>query len=167
MATYQEILRAIAASGADYVWIGLNAASVYGSTLVSYDFDFFIRPEPAHLDKAREAFRKLGMVETFPKVASVNLIATEATDTFDDPHGGPAVDLITAISGPSFDEVWKGHQSADFQGLRVRVASLEHIIASKRAAGRDKDLYAIKRLKEDLGGEVREARARYRTRRAK
>jgi Nucleotidyl transferase of unknown function (DUF2204) len=167
MSTYQEILRAIEGSGADYVWIGLSAAGAYGSTLVSYDFDFFVRPDAAHLDKARAAFRKLGLTETHPKVASANLILSEATVTFNDPYGGPAVDLMTKISGPSFDEVWRGQNHTDFQGIRVRIASLEHIIASKRAAGRDKDLYVIARLKKELGGEVREAKARYRVRRKK
>ncbi|MBI5394732.1 MAG: hypothetical protein HZA91_05475 [Verrucomicrobia bacterium] len=167
MATYQQILRAIEESGADYAWMGLNAAGAYGSTLVSYDFDFFVRPEPEHLDKARAAFRALGMQESFPNVAAGNLIAGEVTTTFSDPYGGPLVDLMTKISGPSFDEVWRDHQYVEFAGLRVRTASLEHIIASKRAAGREKDLYAIKRLREELGGEVKEAPVRYRTRKRK
>ena len=167
MATYQQILQAIEASGADYAWMGMNAAAVYGSTLVSYDFDFFVRPEPDHLDKVRAAFRAMGMQETQSKVSSGNLIAAEATTTFSDPYAGPTVDLLTHISGPSFEEVWRDHRHIEFGGLRVRVASLEHIIASKRAAGREKDLYVIKRLKKELGDEVKEARARYRTRRAK
>jgi len=111
MLTYREILQAVSDSEADYAWIGLMAAGVYGSTLTSLDFDFFIRPDPAHLDKARAAFRKLGMSE-----------------------------------------------------LHARVASLEHIIASKLAAGREKDLYTVKRLAEDLGLELKKAPAKYRVR---
>jgi hypothetical protein len=48
--------------------------------------------------------------------------------------------------------------------LHARVASLEHIIASKLAAGREKDLYTVKRLAEDLGLELKKAPAKYRVR---
>jgi hypothetical protein len=164
MLTYREILQAIADSGADYAWIGVSAAGVYGSTLSSVDFDFFIRPDPAHLDKARAAFRKLGMAELHAKVASANLILMETTDSFSDPAGGPTVDLLNKISGPSFDEVWGQHQIHQFEGLALRVASLEHIIASKLAAGREKDRYTVKRLADDLGLELKEAPAKYRVR---
>jgi len=75
--------------------------------------------------------------------------------------GGPTVDLITQISGPTFDEVWRDHQVLDLEGIRVRVASLEHIVTSKRAANREKDRYALKRLEEDLGRELKEMRAKY------
>jgi len=162
MLTYQEILRAIRDSGADYAWIGVSAAGVYGSTVSSVDFDFFIRPEPSHLDKARAAFRRLGMSELHPDVASVNLIRMEVTDSFTDPAGGPSVDLMTKISGPAFDEVWNKHETHHFQGIELRVASLEHILASKIAAGREKDLYIVKRLADELGLELKEATAKYR-----
>jgi len=38
---------------------------------------------------------------------------------------------------------------------------LEHIVTSKRAANREKDRYALKRLEEDLGRELKEMRAKY------
>jgi hypothetical protein len=160
--TYLEILGAIQESGADYLWIGMNAAGVYGATSSSTDFDFFIRRDREHLDRARQAFRKLGMREFWAKATSANLIAGGVTDTFTDPDGGPSVDLIVEVSGPTFDEMWQSHRIVEFQGQSVRIASLEHIVASKRAANREKDRYAIKRLEEDLGREIKERKAAYR-----
>ena len=162
MLTYSEILRAIQDCGADYVWIGMNAAGAYGSTVGSQDFDFLVRPKPLHLDKARRVFRALGMHESWSDATSNNLIAAGATDSFSDPYGGPSVDLMTEISGPDFEEVWSQHKLVEFSGLTIRIASLEHIIASKRAANREKDRYALKRLRQDLGREVRESRVAYR-----
>jgi hypothetical protein len=71
---------------------------------------------------------------------------------------------MTHISGPTFDEVWRDRQVRDLGKIRVRVASLEHIVASKRAANREKDRYALKRLEEDLGREIKERRTAYRAR---
>jgi hypothetical protein len=163
MLTYPEILRAMQDSGADYAWMGLNAAGAYGATMGSLDFDFFVRPDPLHLDRARQSFRKLGMSELQPRVSSGILIAAGATATFADPSGGPSVDLMTDISGPTFEEVWNQHRAIEFSGVKIRIASLEHIISSKKAANREKDRHALKRLKDELGWEIKEARRRYRT----
>jgi len=46
----------------------------------------------------------------------------------------------------------------------VRIASLKHIVASKRAANRPKDQYMLKHLEENLGREIKERRAAYRAR---
>jgi predicted nucleotidyltransferase len=165
MLTYMEILRAVQDSGADYVWIGMNAAGAYGATLGSHDFDFYVRPEPLHLDKARQALRALGMSEAWPEATAGNLIAVGVTDTFLDPYGGPSVDLMTAVDGPSFAEMWRDHQTIEFQGLRVQLASLEHIVASKLAANRPQDRYSLKRLEQDLGRKLFETPAVYRVRR--
>ena len=164
MLTYQELLRAIHGSGADYVWMGMKAAGAYGAKSGSLDFDFFVRPEPSHLDKARKAFQALGMTDSWPAVASGNLIAAGTTDSFADTGGGPTVDLMTEISGPKFEQVWSEHRLIEFSGVTVRIATLEHIVASKRAANRPQDRYALKRLAEDLGSELKEAPAQYRFR---
>jgi len=61
---------------------------MYGSPFVSYDYDFFVRPEASHLDRARTAFRVLGMCESRPNETSGNIIAAEATVSFADRWGG-------------------------------------------------------------------------------
>lgn len=156
MAGYPEILGAMEGCGADYAWMGLGAAGVHGATLVSYDFDFFVRPDPVHLERAREAFRKLGMMDSMAHVIAANLIAAGVTASFGDPYGGPVVDLMTEISGPSFEQVWRDSVQLEAGGARVRVASLRHILQSKMAADRQKDRDAIKRLRLDFPGLVNE-----------
>ena len=123
-----------------------------------------MRPEPLHLDKARGAFRALGMTDSWPGITSANLIAVGTTVSFADPSGGPTVDLMTEISGPKFEKVWSEHRLIEFSSVTVRIATLEHIVASKRAANRPQDRYALKRLAEDLGVELKEAPAKYRVR---
>lgn len=67
-------------------------------------------------------------------------------------HGSPLptdfgiVDLAFAPSGPleGFDE-WNDHASSTeiADGLSIRIAALDDIIASKEAAAREKDLFAL------------------------
>jgi hypothetical protein len=156
MSTYRDVLTAMESSGADYVWIGLSAASVHGATLASYDFDFFVRPEVPHLDRVRQSLGKAGFVDSMASVHSANVIATGSSLSFSDPYGGPVVDVLVEISGPSFEDVWRDSVVREFQGLRVRIASLRHIVASKLAADRPKDREAIQRLRLDFPAVVEE-----------
>lgn len=165
MATYVEILRAIHECGADTVWIGMAATAVHGSNLISNDFDFFVRPDPSHLDRARDAMRQLGMFDSHESLTSLTVIQSGVTVTFTDSQIGPPVDLLTEIDGPTFDEVWTGSLLREVSGIPVRVADLRHIVASKRAANREKDRIALKRLEKDLGRELKESSAKYRVRR--
>ncbi len=156
MSSYHEVFGAMESSGADYVWMGLSAASAHGATLVSYDFDFFVRPEAEHLERARMAFRRIGLTDTKEGVPAADLIAWGAVVTFIDPYGGPVVDLTNEISGPSFDEVWAQGVLRDVRGSQIRIASLRHILQSKIAADREKDRDAIKRLRMDFPDLVEE-----------
>lgn len=90
------------------------------------------------------------MEESHRGIHSTNLIQGKVTVTFSDAHGGPLVDLLTHIDGPTFDQVWEASAVREVDDIRVRVASLRHIIESKKAAGREKDLAAIERLEKEL-----------------
>lgn len=62
------------------------------------------------------------------------------------------VDLLAEPPLP-FTELWDASHVVTVAGIPVRVASLDHIIAMKRAAGRPQDLADIVAL-EDLRGET-------------
>lgn len=61
-------------------------------------------------------------------------------------HPPNRIDLITSISGVSFEEAWQGRLYGELDGLNVPFLSKECLLRNKRAAGRDKDLEDIKRL---------------------
>ncbi|HEV8054038.1 MAG TPA: hypothetical protein VGP30_04350, partial [Candidatus Limnocylindrales bacterium] len=47
---------------------------------------------------------------------------------------------------PAFDALSADAIEAELDGIRLRVCSLEHLIAMKRAAGRPRDLDDLQRL---------------------
>jgi len=57
----------------------------------------------------------------------------------------PTVDIMLATP-VSFDELWEGAVPMQVGGHTVRVASVEHLIRTKQASGRPKDLADIERL---------------------
>jgi hypothetical protein len=56
------------------------------------------------------------------------------------------IDVLTDISGVSFDEAWASRVLGDLEGVAVPFLGREALIANKRASGRLKDLADVERL---------------------
>jgi hypothetical protein len=50
------------------------------------------------------------------------------------------IEVLTTISGVSFDECFRQRTIAEIDGIPVNLISLEHLKINKRASGRLKDL---------------------------
>lgn len=60
------------------------------------------------------------------------------------------IDVQTSTPGLRFEEAWRNKVSMAYQGQEFYVASKEDVIASKRAAGREKDLEDVRMLEIDF-----------------
>lgn len=70
---------------------------------------------------------------------------------WDSSNTRPTVDVILSPAVP-FDELWIAASMVNLGGHAVRVASIEHLIRMKAAAGRPQDLADIERLRAKLEG---------------
>lgn len=70
---------------------------------------------------------------------------------WDSSNARPTVDIILSPAVP-FDELWTAASVVNLGGHAVRVASIEHLIRMKAAAGRPQDLADIERLRAKLEG---------------
>jgi hypothetical protein len=50
------------------------------------------------------------------------------------------VDLVTSLTGVTWDEVWTARTDVSADGLRLAVISKSNFVKNKRATGRPKDL---------------------------
>ncbi len=145
----------------DYVVVGGFAAVVHGSSLPTRDIDLVPSRTPTNLDRLARALKRMNaMIRTDgdpvparldgPFLANMPLMLNLMTDLGE-------MDLTFTPSGGlgGFEE-WVVDaivvEIAD--GLSVRVASLDDIIDSKRAANRPKDQMALpylESLREQLG----------------
>ena len=145
------IVRAARAVGLQVVLIGNAAAALQGAPVTTRDIDFFLRDTPENRRKVDELARRLGgLVVTRPG---------EPLSTMLRLVGGPVeIDFVFALSsGAKFESVRARSVAVRMASATVRVASLEDIIAAKRAAGRPKDLAALPILEQTL--RVRSAKA--------
>ena len=107
------------------------------------DMDIWIRCDPGNAQKVWQSPAKFGVPMDQISVAdlrSPNLIYQ---------IGIPPrrIDLLTGISGVTFDLAWKESLPVEIEGLKVRVIGKQQLIANKVSAGRPQDLVDADKLK--------------------
>lgn len=157
----RPICRVLNQHGVDYVVVGGFAAVLHGSALPTADVDVVPARDDGNLDRLGMALKELGAelrTADGPVPAPLDgpfLRAMPFMVNLTTRHGD--LDLTFEPAGPrrGFED-WDADASeveiAD--GLRIRVASLDAVIESKRAAGRQKDERALphlESLRDELG----------------
>jgi hypothetical protein len=137
------LLEALVDARVDFVLIGGLAGIAHGSSYPTYDLDIMYSREPANLERLARLLKQLGATlrgapKDLPFILDARTLEEGGNFTFDTPYG--AFDILAYPSGaPKFDELKNSAEEIEFAGRRVLVASLDHLIAMKDAAGRGKD----------------------------
>ncbi|MEP6602941.1 MAG: hypothetical protein ABJB69_03235 [Spartobacteria bacterium] len=138
----QELAAAFAHEQVDYLFIGKSAAILLGYPETTQDVDIFLPRSRENAERVLRALRTLGF--ELDAVTTMSILA--CSDIVLLKSGPFALDLIHAPDGiESFDAA---KRRSVLQDGRFPVASLEDIIASKRATGREKDITDVKRLEQ-------------------
>ena len=156
----RAICAALNDEGVEYVIIGGFAAAIHGSPLPTSDVDIVPGRSRGNLERLARALARLGAklrTEAGPIAAKLDagfLAAMPLMLNLTSLYGD--IDLTFQPAGPIADfEGWneRARAVAIAPLLFVRIAALEDVIDSKRAAGRDKDLRALPYL-ESLRDEI-------------
>ena len=146
----EALLRQLVAADVDFIVIGGIAAVLLGSATITRDLDITYASDQENLDRLGEvlvslAARLRGVTEDVPFVPDGRTLRHTRILTLDTPDGW--LDLLAQPDGsPAYAQLRERSWVADVGGIRVRVASLEDLIAMKKAAGRPKDLVAVEEL---------------------
>jgi hypothetical protein len=140
----KPLLRTLIAHRVDFVVIGGLAGMARGSSYPSYDLDIAYARDRENLDALASALREVeatlrGAPANLPFILDGETLRQGSNFTFDtlfgpldilgDATGGPAYERLRSAAGPPLT----------IEGEHVKVASLDHLIAMKEAAGRPKD----------------------------
>jgi len=137
------MLEALARHDVDYVVVGGLAGMVLGSSYPSFDLDVAYERSPRNLDRLVGALYELdatlrGAPPDVPFLLDSRTLKAGANFTFDTPHG--SFDILADIAGaPPYETLRGDSVIGEIGGVQVRVASIDHLIAMKEAAGRTKD----------------------------
>lgn len=137
------ILETLVRNGVDFVLIGGLAGTALGSAYVTYDIDVAYERSEANLERLARALVELGATPRgappdVPFLLDARTLRAGMNFTFDTRFG--SLDILGEPAGaPHYEELHASGSSEDAWGLTIRIASLDHLIAMKEAAGRDKD----------------------------
>jgi predicted nucleotidyltransferase len=129
--------------GVRFVLIGGMAGIARGSSYPSFDLDIAYARDKANVKRLVSALKEIGVrlrgaPGDLPFQLDERMIENGANFTFVTPFGD--LDVLADVAGVrDFEELATGSEEKDVFGLPVQVASLDHLIAMKRAANRPKD----------------------------
>lgn len=124
-----------------YVIIGGIAAILHGVPRATFDLDILIEATPENAQRLLDALLEAGL-GTASLTTAENLLAHEVTIFRDKVR----IDVQTSTPGLDFESAWAKREEMNYAGQVFYIVSRSHLIDSKRAAGRDKDLEDIKVL---------------------
>jgi predicted nucleotidyltransferase len=153
------ILQVLTTHGVDFVLIGGVAAILHGSATLTQDVDISFAQDDANLEALGEALDELrarlrGVEDDMPFVPDARTLRQLQLLTLQT-SAGPLDLLVRPDGSPPYERLRRGAERMDVGGFAVQVASLDDLIAMKRAVGRDKDLLAVEELET-----IRDLRAR-------
>jgi hypothetical protein len=139
------ILSALNRNGVDFVVVGGLAGLAHGSRYPTNDTDVAYARGRENLERLATALRELeaslrGAPPDLPFVLDAVSLANGANFTFDTRYG--SLDILADPAGAPAYATLRDEAGDELlvEGIRIRVASLDHLIAMKEAAGRPKDL---------------------------
>jgi hypothetical protein len=145
------ILQTLVRHRVDFVLIGGIAAIVLGSSYSTSDLDVAYGRDRTNLERLADALRELGAtLRGAPPELPFRMDAgtLEAGLNFTFATRGGDFDVFGEPAGaPKYEELKRRASVERIEGMEIRVASIDHLIAMKEAAGREKDRLLASQLR--------------------
>ena len=139
---FVDFIACLAEQQVDFVLVGAYALGVHGVVRATGDLDLLYRRTRENVQRLRVATHEFG--------APAEIIDEKALLTRDivTQFGQPPyrIDLLNAIDGVTFAEVWNGAMGVTIGQQQMRVIGLREFKKNKRAWGRRKDKDGLRRL---------------------
>lgn len=139
---FEEFIQLLNKHKVKYLIVGAYALALYAEPRNTGDIDFFIENSNENAKKILEVLTDFGFDELNITVA--DLIKEDSIIQL-----GVApvrIDLITSISGVSFNEAYKAKQKFKFGNYSATFISKKFLIQNKTASSRKKDLADLELL---------------------
>lgn len=144
---FVEMSSALSEAGAEFLVVDAHALAAHGYPRATGDLDIWVRAGEANGRRVLEALRRFGAplfdltIEDLSRPGTVFQIGVPPV----------RIDLLTGVSGVSFEEAWPRRLVVTVEGLEVGVIGRDDLVRNKRATGRPPDLVDAERLERDRG----------------
>ena len=137
-----KLVQAATKVGLEFIVVGMTAGVLHGAPVMTQDIDILVRDTPTNRKKLHALCKKLGDARLMKLHALSDILTIVGADL-------PVDVIFDRLPGNlKFEAIRKRANLINLGKTRVRIASLEDIIASKKASGRPKDKAHILVLKD-------------------
>ena len=142
---FRDLLELFNKHSIDYIVVGAYALGFHGAPRYTGDLDVFVKPDTVNARKIMQALDEFGF-------GSVGLTAADFEEEGKVVQLGfppVRVDIITSITGVTWEQARSGSAEGNFGDVLVRFIGRVEFIANKRALGRWKDLADLEAIGEE------------------
>lgn len=141
---FADLLKAFTEKRVDFVIVGAYALAAHGVPRATDDIDIFVRPTPSNAARVIAGLHAFGAPVEAHGVTEKDFRSPGAVYQIGLPPR--RIDILTEISGVSFDEATQAVVEGTLGAIAVRFIGREAFLRNKRASGRLKDLADIEAL---------------------
>jgi hypothetical protein len=145
---FVEMLSALSAEGVEFLLVGAYAMAAHGWPRATGDIDIWVKPTLENSARVIRALQRYGA----PLVDLTTDDLTRTDTVFQIGVAPGRVDILSGVSGLTFEEAWSSRITATMGDMMIPVIGFEALVKNKLAAGRPKDLADIAWLKARRGG---------------
>jgi hypothetical protein len=141
---FRDLLVLFADAGVEFVIVGAYALALHGAPRASGDIDLFVRATPRNAERVFAALARFGAPLEAVGVTAGDFARSGVVYQIGLPP--QRIDVLTEISGVTFDEVWESRLTAEIEGRSIGFIGRAALLKNKRAAGRPQDVADAARL---------------------
>ena len=140
----REFIECLNSNEVEYLAAGALAASWHGFPRYSADIDFLIRPSKANAERALRAIAQFGFGSLGISTADLT-VPGKVIQLGLEPN---RIDLMTSVTGVTFDAAWDDRSPGLLDGLPVNFIGRSSLLRNKDATGRAKDRIDAEELRK-------------------
>ena len=135
-ADMKELLRLFEEHGVQYALVGGHAVNFYGYVRTTQDMDLLVAPTAENAEQIMVALSAFGFGsagiprELFERGKGAVHLGAEPN----------RIDILTSLKGMDNEEIFKGSQLVEIDGISVNIISLADLLRVKRNSDRPRDL---------------------------
>ena len=129
-----------------FVVVGAHALAALGRARMTDDLDLLVEPSAENARRIADALREFGGFTALADQVAEYLAEPDRVVSIG--RAPISIDVLTGLSGVTFEEAWAGRGEHVIDGDPVAFLGLAEMVRTKRAAGRTKDRLDLALLAE-------------------
>jgi hypothetical protein len=141
---FLDFIQTLNKNNVEYMLVGGYAVILYGYNRPTGDMDVWVKRSPGNYQRLRKAFLEFGL--PMFDISEEKFLNTEQNDVFTFGRPPTCIEILTNLKGVDFDEAYQEMKVFEEEDIRINFIHLNHLLASKKAAGRYRDLDDVEKL---------------------